>query len=388
MTKVLFLADAGAHTGFAKVTESIGNRLVDDYGMDVSCLAVNYRGDYWPTKMKLYVPTMLDKMDIYGKGRFIEMLGTIEPDVVVILNDPAIILQFLIDNPFDPDRILLRYRPLLTYIPVDGYNMPPAWEILDKVSMRVAMSKFGQDSMPGSKLVHHGVDTKTFTPMNKKEAKKALGMDPKRFLILRVDKNSIRKNYADTWRAVRPLMRKYPDIDVHFHCHSNTMDGVSLKAYTSLDEDIRDRLTFSKDLGPFTGWPEEQMRVLYSAADLFISTSYGEGFGLTIAEALACGTPVVAQNVSAIPEVVGPGGVLIDPDRPWTAPQGQEQMLPNIPRFTEEIERLYHAGGVRRRLGEAGREHVERSFSWDEAAKQFATLITKLETSDSQEEQP
>jgi glycosyltransferase involved in cell wall biosynthesis len=236
--------------------------------------------------------------------------------------------------------------------------------------------------------VYHGVDTVGYKPQNKKDAKRAMGFDPERFLILRVDKNSIRKNYADSWRALRPLLRKYTDIDVHFHCLPNSSDGINIRAFISRDEDIRDRVSFSRDLGGFTGWSDEQMSSLYSAADLFISTSMGEGFGLTIAEALACGTPVIAQNVSSITEVVGPGGILIEPARPFTVPMGQEQMLPDVDAFTREIEHLYLAGGVRRKLGIAGREHVERSFSWDTAAREFHRLITELAEASVPQEEP
>ena len=379
MPRVLWLGDAGAHTGFATVTHEIGNRLVTNHGDDVHVLAANWRGDYWPTAMKFYLPTALDPADLYGRSRFVEMLDKVDPDVVVMLNDPDVCIRHLIDNPFDTERILLQARPLLAYLPIDGYNNPPAWDALGKAVKRIAMSKFGQAAMPGSELVYHGIDTKTFHPIDKKQAKRTLGFDPERFLVLRVDKNSIRKNYADSWRALRPLLRKYSDIDVHFHCLPNEpRDGINIRAFISGDEDIRDRVSFSSGLGGFTGWGDDHMVNLYSAADLFISTSMGEGFGLTIAEALACGTPVVAQNCSSITEVVGPGGVLIEPTRPFTVPMGQEQMLPDVDGFTREIEHLYLAGGVRRKLAIAGREHVERSFSWDVAARRFHELITEL----------
>lgn len=378
MAKVLWLGDAGAHTGFANVTESIGNRLVGEYGHEVHCLAVNWRGDYWPTAMRFYLPTALDPSDIYGRTRYVELLAKIMPDVVVILNDPDIVIRHLINNPWDTERALLAYGRTLAYLPVDGYNNPPAWQSLGKVVKRVAMSKFGQDAMPGSELVYHGVDTGNYIPKDKKTSKRELGFDPKRFLVLRVDKNSVRKNYADTYRAMRPLLRKYGDMDLHFHCQPLSPDGVDLRAFISGDEDIRDRVSFSREIGGFTGWSDDQMATLYSAADLFVSTSMGEGFGLTLAESMACGTPVIAQDVSAISEVVGPGGVLIPPSRPWTSPMGQEQMLPDVEGFSREIEHLYIAAGTRRKLAIAGREHVERSFSWDEAARRFHELITEL----------
>lgn len=388
MARVLWWGDAGCHTGFATVTESIGNRLAA-MGHEVSTLAVNYRGDWWPSAMHMYVPTLQGSNDIYGQGRIVEILDKVKPEAVVILNDPQIVLNFLIDNPWDTHRVLLHGEvPIITYLPIDGYNNPPVWNALGLATTRVAMSKFGQESMPGSELIYHGVDTETFHPMNKREAKKRLGYDPDRFLVLRADKNSIRKNYADTWRAMRPILRAHPDVDLHFHCTPNSGDGVNLKSFVSGDADIRDRLFFSANLGGFTGWEQDDLRALYSAADVFVSTSFGEGFGLTVAEALACGTPVVATDCSATTEVVGPGGIVVPPARPWTAPMGQEQMLPDVEGITRGIEALYSNRRLRRTLGEAGRDHVVKTFSWDVAARQFDDLISKVIQTSGDKAQP
>jgi glycosyltransferase involved in cell wall biosynthesis len=109
-----------------------------------------------------------------------------------------------------------------------------------------------------------------------------------------------------------------------------------------------------------------------------VSTSRGEGFGLTLAESLACEVPVIAQNCSAIPEVVGPGGKLIEPGPPITVPFGQDQRLPNIEAFTEATEYAYLHRRWRRETGRAGREHVIRSFQWDDAAAKFHEYIEVL----------
>jgi len=64
----------------------------------------------------------------------------------------------------------------------------------------------------------------------------------------------------------------------------------------------------------FTGrLAEDDLLSLYQAADVFVDPSLFEGFGLQVAEAMACGVPVITSNVSSLPEVVGDAGVLVDP---------------------------------------------------------------------------
>ena len=65
----------------------------------------------------------------------------------------------------------------------------------------------------------------------------------------------------------------------------------------------------------FTGWvAEEDKPAVYSSALFFTFLSIYEGFGLMPLEAMSCGTPVLASDTSSLPEVVGGGGLLVDPD--------------------------------------------------------------------------
>lgn len=66
-----------------------------------------------------------------------------------------------------------------------------------------------------------------------------------------------------------------------------------------------------------TGYvPDEDLPFLYNSAKLFVFPSLYEGFGIPPLEAMKCGTPVVASNTTAIPEVVGDAALLFDPENP------------------------------------------------------------------------
>ncbi|HEX5415755.1 MAG TPA: glycosyltransferase family 1 protein [Chloroflexota bacterium] len=100
--------------------------------------------------------------------------------------------------------------------------------------------------------------------------------------------------------------------------------------------------------------PQEEQALWYNAATLFAYPSRYEGFGLPVAEAMACGTPVVTSNRSALPEVVGDAGVTVDPDRP--------------DELAEAMARLLHDDDWCAELRGRGQRRA-RQFSWDHAAR-------------------
>lgn len=393
MAKVLWLGDAGCHTGFGTVTHGIGERLVSKHGHDVHVLAVNWRGDHYPTNLKMYLANQKVQGDVYGQSRFVEMLATVEPEVVVMLNDPFVVAKFLFRNNWDSEKILLQYRPILAYMPVDGINQPTTWSIVRRVTQPVLMSHFGRTWAPEAPVVPHGVDADLYHPAtpdspytssggklvtDKKSAKEALGYDPNVFLVVRVDRNSRRKDFSSTWKALVPLMKKHEDIQVHFHCRPIGEDGVEMPQLFSREPELAERFATPGNHDTHIGWSQQDLAILYNAADLVVSTSWGEGFGLTLAESIACGTPVIAQNTSAITEVVGPGGILVEPAGTITVTSGEDQWLPDVSAFTQAIEKLYAAADLRAELGARGREHVLANFSWEDAADRFDVLINQL----------
>jgi glycosyltransferase involved in cell wall biosynthesis len=101
--------------------------------------------------------------------------------------------------------------------------------------------------------------------------------------------------------------------------------------------------------------PQADLPALYSAAEVFVFPSLYEGFGLPALEAMACGTPVVASNVSALPEVVGDAALQVSPL--------------DVEALADAMERLLRDGRLRSDLRERGLARAAR-FSWEKAARQ------------------
>jgi glycosyltransferase involved in cell wall biosynthesis len=105
-----------------------------------------------------------------------------------------------------------------------------------------------------------------------------------------------------------------------------------------------------KFAGYVDGWSNE-ITDYYNSADIFVFPSLKEGFGMVLVEAMACGLPVISTNTSAIPEVVGDAGILVEPRNPRV--------------LADAIIRLIEDIGLRKRLGKKGRRRVVEEFTWD-----------------------
>lgn len=101
--------------------------------------------------------------------------------------------------------------------------------------------------------------------------------------------------------------------------------------------------------------PRRDLLAVVRGATALTFPSRYEGFGLPVLEAMSLGTPVIAADTTALPEVVGDAGILLSPDDPdaWAG----------------AMQRLLDDEAERDRLAEAGRSHVEQ-FSWKSTAAQ------------------
>ena len=111
---------------------------------------------------------------------------------------------------------------------------------------------------------------------------------------------------------------------------------------------------------------KKDLRALYNLARIFVFPSLYEGSGLPPLEAMACGTPVVASSNSAIPEVVGHNGLLVNPYR--------------VDAITEAIRSLLEDSSFRNKLGAQGKIRAQE-FDWNESARRVLDVYREVVTS-------
>lgn len=115
---------------------------------------------------------------------------------------------------------------------------------------------------------------------------------------------------------------------------------------------------------------EEDKVALYAAAKLFVFPSLYEGFGLSPLEAMACGVPVVCSNRTSLPEVVGDGGLMVDPTV--------------INQFSATLVEVLNSAEMQAKLRAAGLRRAAL-FSWQRTAQQTLELYCRIAKRQSQQ---
>jgi glycosyltransferase involved in cell wall biosynthesis len=247
---------------------------------------------------------------------------------------------------------------------------------------------------PGSFRLWNRLYLSLFTRISVKKARRviAISENTKRDLVklLGVDERKVRVTYCGYDESLRPLpeaeveeFRRRKGLPERFILFLGTIEprknlvrlleafskikgeGVKLVLAGGLGWGYRpilasvERLNLKEDVLLPGFVPPEEKVYWYNAAEVFVYPSLYEGFGLPPLEAMACGTPVVASKAASLPEVVGDGGVLVDPLNPDAMAEALLRLLSN----PEERERLRIKG-----LRQA------QKFSWELMAKETVSI--------------
>lgn len=113
----------------------------------------------------------------------------------------------------------------------------------------------------------------------------------------------------------------------------------------------------------FTGPIYDELPHIYNLADLFVIPSFYESFSAVPLEAMACGTPVVASNAGALPEVIGNAGLAVSPT--------------NMNDFADAIIQILSSKQLRQSIIQKGFERT-RNFSWETCAKETLDVYGEL----------
>lgn len=327
MTEVLFWADAPVtSTGFATVSKNILKVLEATGKYRFTVLGVAYLGIPFDVKEYPYLEypkhggiyAASEGGDPYGSGKCLQMLATGEFDILFILNDISVMM------PIIPEILKLRKKmerhfKIIFYFPNDGPPKKEWAQMVEKVDFPVAYTNYGYTGMVKQcpelegklPVIYHGTDKQVFHPFPEEkrlELKKLIfGPHAEKFLIMNINRNNPRKDMNSTFEVFAKLKAKRPNVYLYILGAMNDFGG-------NLEDIARQHgLVWQQDwccpnvqlYNPNQGMPIQQVVELYNCADLIMTTTLGEGWGLSLTEAMACKRPLVAPRHSSITEIIG-----------------------------------------------------------------------------------
>jgi glycosyltransferase involved in cell wall biosynthesis len=233
-----------------------------------------------------------------------------------------------IDNPKE-----LLHKPFHHLMEKNAYNNSTL-VFTPSISSKIDLvNKFGikEDHVC---VIPHGIDTQKFYPLKSEKQQ-----DIKLLYVGNLDK---RKGLYYLIEAMRLVA----------NCHKNVK--LSLVGKGSQKEELISHINCLQLEGyiQLCGFlDDDSLLKMYQSSDIFVFPSLKEGFGFVLLEAMACGIPVISTNVSAIPEVVGDSGILVNPMDPED--------------LSKAIIFLLENEGQRKDLSLKSLDRINNRFSWE-----------------------
>lgn len=398
--RFLLVGDAAVSTGFARCTHTAANAL-HAAGHEVTILGINYHGDPHPYPYPIYPCRQPFDYghDSMGQTRLPRIIQLTEPDVVLLLNDPWNIADYL--DSMDARLADDFPRPAVVgWLAVDAMNQHGA--PLNRLDHVVVWTEFAKRELSRGgctrdiDIVPLGVDTDIFKPtgvtpgttrFDRSEARRRVvppGFMPDgAFLVGAIGRNQSRKRLDLTLSYFSRWINRFRRDDAYLLLHvgptgeKRGVDYRSLVRYFELQGRV---MVIEPEIGH--GVDDTIMPYVYSSLDVYVTTTQGEGWGLPALEAMACGVPCVVPDFAGLGSWAGDAAARVPcsaivPTAPINAMMHTLGAVPNESDFVSELDALYaspihYNALVRRGLRLAG------SLSWASTGDSIRRILESV----------
>ena len=310
------------------------------------------------------------QVPFYLASLFGSVLQTVRKESIDIINAHWVVPQGIVT------RLVQSFMPVPVVLTVHGGDIFAFQGLVGRWLKRLALrgadactanSAFTRGQLlqlcPSAEvsIVPMGVDVTDFEPKQRNvQLRQKLGVGAE--MILFVGRLVEKKGVHNLLAAMQQVLRKSPQATLVL-----VGDGTQRHEL----ERMAERLEIAGSVRFLGKLPHEQLPEYYAAADLFVGPSVvdssgdTEGLGVVFIEAASAGLAIVGTSVGGISDVLihEVTGIAVEPDQP--------EALANA------IERLLGDEPLRRRLGEAARQHALRQFSWSQVAERFSDVFRK-----------
>ena len=240
-----------------------------------------------------------------------------------------------------------------SWVPIDHIPTPPGvakWCSQDFVTP-IAMSQYGHAMLQNdgieSLYIPHAIE-KVFKPGNFSIGREIMKIEEDRFVVgMNAANKGVypnRKAFGENLLAFSIFAQMHDDVVLYLHTdYFGSFGGIKFADLVTATGIKKEQISVIDPYLYRSGINQTTLASLYTAMDVLLATSYGEGFGVPTIEAQACGTRVIVSDFAASKELVGDGW-LVEGQPLWDAPQQSFFNVPNVPKIVEALEAAYQAG--------------------------------------------
>jgi glycosyltransferase involved in cell wall biosynthesis len=312
-------------------------------------------GNYWPACIALNQRYN----DLYGRQQFVDKIMAGDYDLIFMIQD-TFIVETVIESVKEAISTKVKQPPIIYYFPIDAPPKKTWAETVAKTDFPVAYTQYAKDEVAKwvkslehkCQVIHHGADPNALHFMDRdlSEFRREWfeGYANNKFLILNVNRNQSRKDIIRTFMILAELKRRgHTDLHLYMHMAQQDVGGDLNEMAQNFDLEFGEDWTCPANFNPHSGVSQDALNHIYNVADCLISTTTGEGFGLSILDGAITKTPMVLPANSCIPELMANNRAFLVPagetSSNWVMKEmDNERLRPlmNVDKAADAIERI------------------------------------------------
>lgn len=323
---------------------------------------------------------------LYGQDAD-EWARKVKADVVITIEDIWVL-------PLDFGKRLeaAGVKAWIPWFPVDGDPVPePISNRALTATIPAVYSQFGERELceagvGNARYVPLGVDCEVYRPLDRQEVRAKHLIPDDAYVITMVAANKgypCRKSFPEAIEAFGRFHQRHPEAALYLHT-DKAGEGVGIDLGLLIDRlgIPREAVKFPDRMDNIMGLGDEHMAEIYNASDVLLAPSMGEGFGMPIIEAQACGCPVITQDCTSMSELTV-NGMTTKPLQRFYSPLGQWQYIASVNEIERGLEEVYScrewrvSGGG---LTQQGIDHMRRHYDWQAIMERYWNpIMSELE---------
>jgi glycosyltransferase involved in cell wall biosynthesis len=239
-------------------------------------------------------------------------------------------------------------------------------------------------------VIPHGVNTSDYFVVDKTEVesfrKQYFGKVADKFIFTSVARNQQRKDIPRTIAAFAEFRKQVKDSVLYLHCSSKDQGWDLPEVIKSYGLNTTEDVILPQNFGPNQGYPRQIVNLIYNASDCVVSTSLGEGFGLSWIESMATKTSIIVPDNTMMSEFVNEdNGYLVEsgtsPSLFTTLPNDNEVQRPlvKVEDMVEKMLDVYNNPEEAKRRAENAYNWVTMKMDWqNNIVPQWVELFDKV----------